>query len=66
MKVLILGGDGYLGWATAMYLSARGHAVGGIDNYLRRQLSRDIGVEPLMQVPDLPKRTKLESGIVRP
>ena len=36
MKVLILGADGYLGWPTCMYFSARGHEVIGVDNYFRR------------------------------
>ena len=38
MRVLVLGGDGYLGWPTAMHLSARGHEVAVVDNYLRRRL----------------------------
>ncbi|WP_291823336.1 hypothetical protein [Marinobacter sp.] len=33
--ILILGGDGYLGWPTAMYFSNRGHQVTVVDNYLR-------------------------------
>jgi UDP-sulfoquinovose synthase len=36
MRILILGGDGYLGWATAMRFSNRGHDVHVVDNYLRR------------------------------
>ena len=39
MKVLILGGDGYLGWPTAMNLSKKGHDVKVVDNYLRRRLT---------------------------
>ena len=59
MNVLVLGGDGYLGWATAMYLSARGHAVTVADNYLRRTLSHRLGREPLIDVPKLPDRADL-------
>ena len=36
MRILVLGGDGYLGWPTAMYLSARGHEVAVLDNGVRR------------------------------
>jgi len=36
MKVMILGMDGYLGWSLALHLSAKGHTVGGLDNYMRR------------------------------
>lgn len=44
MRVLILGGDGFLGWPTAMHLSARGHAVAVVDNYFRRRacIERDL------------------------
>lgn len=57
MKVLILGGDGYLGWPTAMHLSAKGHKVSVVDNYLRRRLCREENVEPLFRVPNLHERT---------
>jgi UDP-sulfoquinovose synthase len=40
MRVLILGGDGYLGWPTAMHFSSRGHEVHAMDNYLRRRIHR--------------------------
>ena len=36
MKIAVLGGDGYCGWATALYLSQKGHAVAIVDNYVRR------------------------------
>lgn len=59
MKVLILGGDGYLGWPTAMHLSRHGHDVTVVDNYLRRNLAREEDVEPLAHVPNLVERTRL-------
>jgi UDP-sulfoquinovose synthase len=59
MKVLVLGGDGYLGWPTAMHLSKAGHNVMAVDNYLRRRLCREESVEPLFDVPELRTRAKL-------
>jgi UDP-sulfoquinovose synthase len=59
MNVLILGGDGYLGWPTAMHLTAHGHQVAVVDNYLRRALCREENVEPLIDVPNLNRRTAL-------
>ena len=56
MRIMILGGDGYLGWPTAMHLSARGHEVAVADNYLRRRLGREEKVAPLCEVPELPQR----------
>ena len=56
MRVLILGGDGYLGWPTAMYFSARGHDVTIIDNFAKRQWELEEGIEPLQRVPTLHRR----------
>ena len=44
MRILILGGDGYLGWPTALHLSDRGHDVGIGDNFVRRQYDHEMGV----------------------
>ena len=56
MRILILGGDGYLGWPTAMHLSTKGHDVALADNYLRRRLCREVKVRPLFEVPELDTR----------
>ena len=37
MKILILGGDGYLGWPTSLYFSARGHDVYVLDNFVKKK-----------------------------
>ena len=37
MRVLVLGGDGYLGWPTALHLSDRGHDTAVLDNFARRR-----------------------------
>jgi len=59
MRILILGGDGYLGWPTAMYLSRKGHEVWVVDNYLRRRLCLELDVEPLLPLPSLPERARI-------
>jgi UDP-sulfoquinovose synthase len=59
MHVLILGGDGYLGWPTALHFSVRGHQVTVADNYLRRNLCRAEDVEPLLDVPNLHQRAAI-------
>jgi UDP-sulfoquinovose synthase len=63
LRILILGGDGYLGWPTAMHLTAKGHEVTVVDNYLRRRLCREENVEPLFEVPNLPERTELWKAV---
>ena len=57
MRILILGGDGYLGWPTAMRFSKRGHEVHVLDDYLRRRAHLDAGTDSLTPIlPDLPSR----------
>ena len=63
MRVLILGGDGYLGWPTALHLSACGHKVAVVDNYLRRRLCREEKVEFLFAVPELNERAALWQSV---
>ena len=58
MRILVLGGDGYLGWPTAMYFSKRGHDVHAIDSYLRRRAHAEQGTDSLTPIPpSLPERT---------
>jgi len=47
MKILILGGDGYLGWPTGMYFSQRGHDVALLDNGSKRDWEAEVGGTPL-------------------
>ena len=62
MRILILGGDGYLGWPTAMRFSQRGHDVHVVDNYLRRRAHAEAGTDSLTPIlPDL--ATIDESGL---
>ena len=59
MRVLILGGDGYLGWPTAMSFCHAGHDVMVIDNYLRRQMAAETNSQALFPNPRLPERVAL-------
>ena len=56
MRILILGGDGYLGWPTALHLSAIGHEVGIVDNFVRRSWDAELGVESLVPIHSLEER----------
>jgi UDP-sulfoquinovose synthase len=51
MRILILGGDGYLGWPTALHFSSRGHQVHCVDNYLRRRAVREEAAHSLTPIP---------------
>jgi UDP-sulfoquinovose synthase len=59
MKIGVLGGDGYCGWATALYLSAKGHSVAIIDNFARRQWDYELGVQTLTPIRPLAERLRV-------
>ena len=63
MKILILGGDGYLGWPTAMDFAAAGHEVMVVDNYLRRTIAEETDSESLISTPNLTQRVSKFSEI---
>ncbi len=56
MRILILGGDGYLGWPTALHLSAAGHDVAVADNFARRGYDFEMGVDSLVPIEALQTR----------
>ena len=56
MRILILGGDGYLGWATALRFSARGHEVSVVDNFSRRRWHTEHGTASLTPIGELDER----------
>ena len=56
MRILILGGDGYLGWPTAMRFSERGHEVSVVDNFSRRRWHDDHSTDSLTPIRSLDER----------
>jgi UDP-sulfoquinovose synthase len=58
MRILVLGGDGYLGWPTALYLSESGHEVGIVDNFVRRQYDHELGAQSLVPIEPLNIRVR--------
>jgi len=59
MRVLILGGDGYLGWPTAMHFSQLGHDVLVVDNLAKRQWEAEVDSAPLQPLPTLRHRVRV-------
>jgi UDP-sulfoquinovose synthase len=58
MKIAVLGGDGYCGWATALYLSQKGHQVAILDSLVRRHWDNELGVQTLTPIRTLPERLR--------
>ncbi|MCC7265759.1 MAG: NAD-dependent epimerase/dehydratase family protein [Caulobacteraceae bacterium] len=56
MRVLVLGGDGFCGWPTALHLSANGHEVAIADNLSRRRIDEELGAESLTPIADIEAR----------
>lgn len=65
MKIMVLGGDGFLGWPTAMNFSARGHEVAIVDNLSKRRWEEETSGEPLFRRPTLQRRVKAWNDLGR-
>ncbi len=59
MRICVLGGDGYCGWATSLYLSKKGHQVSIVDNFSRRQWDYELGVQTLTPIQPLADRLRV-------
>ena len=58
MKVLVIGGDGYCGWATALYLSNQGYEVGILDNLVRRHWDAQLCTDTLTPIAPIHQRVQ--------
>jgi UDP-sulfoquinovose synthase len=58
VRVVILGGDGYCGWATSLHLSAAGHEVIVVDNFVRRQVDHRMNIHSLTDIRPLHERVR--------
>ncbi len=59
MRILVLGGDGYLGWPQALYLSKQGHEVAIFDNFARRYFDIEQGFNSLLPIESLHERVNV-------
>ncbi len=57
-KVIVLGGDGFCGWPTSLYLSEKGHDVIIVDNLSRRNIDNELGVSSLTPIQPMGHRLK--------
>ena len=58
MRALILGGDGFIGWPLALRLSKKGHDVFIVDNFIRRDIDKELGVDSLTPIQSIDKRIR--------
>ncbi len=63
MKILIVGGDGYCGWATALHLCAQGDTVAIMDNFVRRRWDEELGISSLTPIASLATRLDAWRGV---
>jgi UDP-sulfoquinovose synthase len=63
MKVFVLGGDGFCGWPTSLYLSQRGYDVTIIDNLSRRKIDIELGVQSLTPIATIEQRLAAWKGV---
>ena len=58
-SILILGGDGYLGWPTAVFFSKRGYSVTVVDSYFKRNICKNHNINTLYPTLDLVEKSKI-------
>lgn len=58
-KVIVLGGDGFCGWPTSLYLSDKGHDVIILDNLSRRKIDIELGCDSLTPIANIEERCKI-------
>jgi UDP-sulfoquinovose synthase len=63
MKIAVLGGDGYCGWATALYLSKQGHSVALVDNFVRRLWDHELNAQTLTPIRPLSDRLRVWQAV---
>jgi UDP-sulfoquinovose synthase len=59
MRILVLGGDGFCGWPTSLYLSDRGHDITIVDNLSRRKIDVELEVESLTPIRPIGERLRV-------
>ncbi|WVZ98343.1 hypothetical protein U9M48_043801 [Paspalum notatum var. saurae] len=57
-KVMVIGGDGYCGWATALHLSNKGYEVAIVDNLVRRLFDHQLGLDSLTPITSIQNRIR--------
>ncbi|KAL4203265.1 hypothetical protein AMTRI_Chr01g127040 [Amborella trichopoda] len=57
-RVMVIGGDGYCGWATALHLSNKGYEVAILDNLVRRHIDEQLGIHSLTPISSIHVRAK--------
>lgn len=62
-KVVVLGGDGFCGWPTSLYLSDQGHDVIVVDNLSRRKIDVELGCDSLTPIANIEDRCKVWSKL---
>lgn len=55
-RVLVLGGDGFCGWPTSLYLSELGHDVIVVDNLSRRKIDLELECNSLTPIQSMTER----------
>ena len=65
MRVIILGGDGYIGWPLALSLSKKGHSVIIVDNCMRREVDLELNVESLTPIRTIEERINSWENITK-
>ncbi|MBA0622373.1 hypothetical protein Godav_007924 [Gossypium davidsonii] len=62
-RVMVIGGDGYCGWATALHLSNKGYEVAIVDSLVRRLFDHQLGLDSLTPISSIHNRLRCWKAI---
>jgi UDP-sulfoquinovose synthase len=62
-KIVVLGGDGFCGWPTSLYLSDQGHEIIIIDNLSRRKIDVELGCQSLTPITNIEDRCNVWNSL---
>lgn len=64
MRVIVVGGDGFCGWPTALHLANSGHKVLILDNLSRRKIDEELETRSLTQISSFTERIELANQFI--
>ena len=64
MRIIVLGGDGFCGWAASLDLASHGHEVMIIDNLSRRAIDSELSTNSLTPIAEISERIRIANQVI--
>ena len=63
-NILVVGGDGFIGWPLSLDLATAGHNVIIADNFMRRTIDMELGAESIIPIASMQNRLKAAKEVL--